>query len=110
MLLGIDFSAFSPQSGPRCPLLYSLSAYSISSNSAKLVPLGGVNANLDNTRLLLKCQNTVTALQCNVRDMIIFLWFIDVGKGVLYNTDLLSAELEEKPPNKLLSPISSLLK
>lgn len=92
------------------PSSVQLSAYSISSNSAKLMPLGGINANLDNTRLLLKCRNTVTALQCNVRDMIIFLWFIDVRKGVLCNTDILSAELEEKPANKLLSPISSLLK
>jgi len=84
MLLGTDFSAFSPQSDPRCPLLYILSAYSISLNFAKLIPLGGVNADQDNTRLLLKCQNSVTALQPNVRDMIIFLWFVDVGKGALY--------------------------
>lgn len=62
MLLGTDFFAFSPQSGPMCPLLYSLSAYSISSNFAKLMPLGGVNANQDNIKLLLKCQNSVTAL------------------------------------------------
>lgn len=47
MLLGTDFSAFSPHSDPRCLLLYSLSAYSISSNFAKLIPLGGVNANLE---------------------------------------------------------------
>lgn len=84
MLLGTDFSAFSPQSDSRCPLLYSLSANSISSNFAKLMPLGGMNANLDNARLLLKCQNYVTDLQFKVRDMIIFLWLIDVGKGALY--------------------------
>lgn len=48
------------------------------------MPLGGMNANLDNARLLLKCQNYVTDLQFKVRDMINFLWLIDVGKGALY--------------------------
>lgn len=85
MLLGTDFYAFFPQSDPRCPLCYSLSAYSTSSNFAKLIPCGGMKANPDNTRLLLKCQNSVTALQLHVRDMIIFLSIIDVRKGALYN-------------------------
>lgn len=82
VLLSTDFSAFSPHNGPTGPHLCSLSRYSVSSNLAK--PLGCVNANPDNTRLLLKCQNSESVLHFNIRDMMIYLWFIEVGKGALH--------------------------
>lgn len=59
-------------------------AFSISSNFAKLIPFGSVKANPNNGSWLLKCQNSATALQLNVKDMTNFLWFIDIGKCALY--------------------------